>query len=321
LLASQTSHPDPLVVALREKARTGGPGLTDPRVVAAGDRWRAVDIVCTAGPSDRPYEERQPFASVSLVLSGTFTYRNERGPTLLSAGSLLLVDAQRPFECSHRHGEGDRCLSFQFETALLEEIVAGAGVSRLGFEQDRVPPLRILAPLLARAERAIDHPDAMEEIAFELAGAALELAGMMRRAGAPRAMQHAGRIASLLREIEKRSADPLSLGDLARAARLSPYHFLRTFKALTGVTPHQWLLRVRLREAARRLTATREAVTDIALDVGFEDLSNFVRSFHAEFGRPPLRYRQQNGEGRGRTRGGADTRPFPPAGATESEAT
>ena len=278
--------------------------MTDPRVVAAGDGWRVVDIVCTAGPGDRPYEERQPFASVSLVLGGTFTYRNERGPALLSAGSLLLVDAQRPFECSHKHGEGDRCLSFQFEAALLERIVADAGVSRLGFEHDRVPPLRPLAPLLARAERAIDHPDAIGEIAFELVGAALEVAGTTRRTGAPPATRHSARIAPLLRELEQRSAGPLSLHDLARAARLSPYHFLRTFKAVTGVTPHQWLLRARLRDAARRLTATRDAVTDIALDVGFEDLSNFIRSFRAEFGLSPLRYRQRNGlrrQKRGRT--------------------
>ena len=72
---------------------------------------------------------------------------------------------------------------------------------------------------------------------------------------------------------------------------MSPYHFLRTFKRVTGVTPHQWLLRARLREAARRLAASRAPVTDIALDVGFEDLSNFMRSFRAEFGVSPRRYR------------------------------
>ena len=57
------------------------------------------------------------------------------------------------------------------------------------------------------------------------------------------------------------------------------------------MTPHQWLMRARLREAARRLGDTREPVTGIALDAGFEDLSNFIRSFHAEFGVSPQRYR------------------------------
>ena len=72
---------------------------------------------------------------------------------------------------------------------------------------------------------------------------------------------------------------------------MSPYHFLRTFKAVTGITPHQWLLRARLREAAQRLAMSRAGVTAIALDVGFDDLSNFIRSFRAEFGFSPRQYR------------------------------
>jgi AraC-like DNA-binding protein len=74
-------------------------------------------------------------------------------------------------------------------------------------------------------------------------------------------------------------------------AQLSPYHFLRTFRAVTGVTPHQWLLRARLRDAAEQLATTRTPVTNVALDVGFDDLSNFTRSFRAEFGTSPRQYR------------------------------
>jgi AraC-like DNA-binding protein len=66
---------------------------------------------------------------------------------------------------------------------------------------------------------------------------------------------------------------------------------LRTFKRVTGITPHQWMLRARLRKAARRLVASRDAITDVALDVGFNDSSNFIRSFRAEFGISPRQYR------------------------------
>jgi len=78
---------------------------------------------------------------------------------------------------------------------------------------------------------------------------------------------------------------------LAHSAGLSPYHFLRIFKGVTGITPHQWLLRARLRKAAHVLVTAAEAVTNIALDVGFEDLSNFIHSFRAEFGVSPRQYR------------------------------
>lgn len=95
----------------------------------------------------------------------------------------------------------------------------------------------------------------------------------------------------VLRYMAAHSAAPHKIAGLARMARLSPYHFLRSFKAATGVTPHQWLLRARLREAAEKLAATHAPVTDIALDVGFEDLSNFTRSFRAEFGASPRQFR------------------------------
>jgi AraC-like DNA-binding protein len=79
-----------------------------------------------------------------------------------------------------------------------------------------------------------------------------------------------------------RSPWPAHLGGTRRQRRVEPYHFLRTFKHVTGVT-HQWLLQA---ACARRqtLAAGRDPVTDIALDVGFGDLSNFMRSFRAEFG-------------------------------------
>jgi AraC family transcriptional regulator len=69
------------------------------------------------------------------------------------------------------------------------------------------------------------------------------------------------------------------------------YHFLRTFERLTGVTPHQYLVRARLREAAIRLSAGPDRILDIALDCGFGDVSNFNRAFRAEFGVNPRAYR------------------------------
>ena len=73
---------------------------------------------------------------------------------------------------------------------------------------------------------------------------------------------------------------------------LSPFHFLRLFSGVLGVTPHQYLVRSRLRHAARRLADDGGSITDIAYDVGFGDLSNFVRTFHRAAGVSPLRFRQ-----------------------------
>ena len=280
------------MVALDRKVRTGGRGTVDGRPVAAGEGWRVVDVVCTSGPADRPFEERQASASVSLVLSGTFVYRSDRGPSLMSPGALLLGNAGQTFECSHQHGEGDRCLSFHFAPELFERLAHDAGAARAEFDRDRLPPLRALAALTVRARTAMEGRGSFEEIALELAGAAVKVAGRTRREVPAAATRDPTRVARVLHQLESRVGEPHALADLARAAGLSPYHFLRTFKRVTGITPHQWLLRARLRVAAQRLVATRDPVTEVALDVGFEDLSNFIRSFRAEFGMSPRRYRR-----------------------------
>jgi AraC-like DNA-binding protein len=71
---------------------------------------------------------------------------------------------------------------------------------------------------------------------------------------------------------------------------MSEFHFLRMFKQVMRVTPHQFILRSRLREAALRLKTTRDEVLQIALNTGFGDLSNFNHAFRAEFGMSPTRY-------------------------------
>jgi len=289
LLSAPAPHPDPLADALRRKRVAGEPGAARTSIVASGDGWRVVDVVCTTGPDDRPYAERQIAMTVSLVLRGTFLYRSARGTSLLSPGALLLGNLGDGFKCSHEHGEGDRCLSFQFDTDYFARLAHDAGAAAPAFSVDRLPANRALAPAVARAAVAADRAAALEELALDVAGAALHAAAPAARTS--RAAPEPARVARVLREVEPRIADRHTLADLAATADMSPYHFLRTFKAVTGTTPHQWLLRARLRDAARRLAGTAEPITAIALDTGFDDLSNFIRTFRAEFGVSPRRYR------------------------------
>jgi AraC-like DNA-binding protein len=280
-----------VAIALDRKARTGRAGGTEGTAVAAGAGWEVRDIVCTSGPADRPFEERHAETSISLVLSGTFVYRSDRGTALMSPGALLLGNAGQRFECAHGHGEGDRCLSFQLDPDLFGRVAHEAGASRAVFAHDRLPPLRPLAPLAARATVALRRPDAFEEVALELAAAAVRLAGPGVRPVPVRTPDPA-RIVRVIRDVESRLAERHTLADMARTAGLGRWHFLRAFKGVTGVTPHQWLLRARLRTAAERLVGGRAPVTEIALDAGFDDLSNFIRTFRAEFGVSPRGYRR-----------------------------
>lgn len=281
---------DPLAVALGRKALNGEAGSADSRMLASGAGWRVVDVLCTSGPGDRPFEERYWSVAISLVLAGTFSYRSAQGSTLMSPGTLLLGNVGSSYECSHEHGQGDRCLSFQFDPGFFEDVANDSNALAARFAHHRVPPLRELAPLNARAALALNDRASFEELAVELAGTVLRLSSGVRDER-PSSARDRARVAAILQHLETNVAEPQNLEALAQMAGLSRYHFLRSFRAVTGVTPHQWLLRARLREAACRLVRDEAPVTEIALDVGFEDLSNFIRSFHSEFGIAPGKYR------------------------------
>ena len=84
----------------------------------------------------------------------------------------------------------------------------------------------------------------------------------------------------------------LCLDDLADAAAMSRYHFLRCFKTHVGSTPYAYLQQVRLQSAASFLRHTSRAITDIALDCGFTSPSRFSHAFQRRFGCTPSTYRR-----------------------------
>ena len=306
--------------ALARRAATGAAACHPTcRVLARGEGWAVQDLICASGPQDPIFEERHGDVTIAMVLAGTFQYRGsarqsfangssaKRGSVksgsangairheLMTPGSLLLGNARQSFEVGHEHAAGDRCLSFQFAPEYFERIASDAGVKKTerGFRVLRLPPLRELSSLIARARAGLEYSadTPWEELSVELAAATVRVErGISSHAdnAPPSAI---ARVTRSVRAIEQRPDGALGLGSLAREAGLSPYHFLRTFERLTGITPHQYVRRARLRDAASRLAMEREKVLDIAYDCGFGDVSNFNRAFRNEFGVSPMTWK------------------------------
>ena len=91
--------------------------------------------------------------------------------------------------------------------------------------------------------------------------------------------------------MDRQFAEPLDIPALARVAHVSEAHFIRTFKATFGETPHRYLQRRRVERAMYLLRATDRSVTDICLDVGFTSLGTFSRTFAGIVGEPPSAHR------------------------------
>ena len=92
--------------------------------------------------------------------------------------------------------------------------------------------------------------------------------------------------------MDRSYAQPLDVATLARVAHVSQSHFIREFRATFGETPHRYLQRRRVERAMFLLRETDRTVTDICLDVGFNSLGTFSRTFRAIVGESPTAYRR-----------------------------
>lgn len=248
------------------------------------------DFRCTAGPGDKPFAEEHRCHSISYVRKGSFGLHCRGRFNELVAGSMLIGHPGDEYTCTHEHVCGDECLSF----FLGDELVESVGGSKAIWQIGAAPPLPELVVLGGLAQAAADGNSdiGLDEIGQLLANRFVEVvSGKPRKAG-PDAARDRRRAVETALWIDAHSHRAITLEDAAGQAGISPFHFLRLFSEVLGVTPHQYLVRSRLRHAARRLADDDSPVTDIAYDVGFADLSNFVRTFHRAAGTSPLKFRQ-----------------------------
>lgn len=194
------------------------------------------------------------------------------------------------YVCSHAHHEcGDECLSFQLTPGFADEI----GLSRDALRVGCAPPLPELMIYgeLAQAAGYDESDIGVDEAALLFVARFLESVSEKSERTALVPVRDRRRAVESAMWIDDNSDRPLDLETTAKAAGVSSFHFLRLFSNVLGVTPHQYLVRARLRHAARLLADNTRSITDIAFDVGFGDLSNFVRTFHRAAGVSPRRFR------------------------------
>ncbi|MBQ1042748.1 MULTISPECIES: helix-turn-helix domain-containing protein [unclassified Micromonospora] len=109
-----------------------------------------------------------------------------------------------------------------------------------------------------------------------------------------RAVEESNRAMLRARDAMDRAyAQPLDIAALARIAHVSEAHFIRTFRATFGETPHRYLQRRRVERAMALLLETDRDVTDICLAVGFNSLGTFSRTFHGIVGESPSAFRRR----------------------------
>jgi AraC-like DNA-binding protein len=259
------------------------------RVLLSRPGLTVVDYRCEAGIGDEPFPEVHDRFSVAYVRKGSFGYRARGEAYELVAGGLLVGYPGDEYVCTHEHAEADECLSFHMDDELAEQI----GPPR-AWKVGGVPPLAETMVLGELAQSAASGASdvGLDEVGFLLVSRFVEAATGLKRETASVATQDRRRAVDAALFLEANADSEVGLEDAARETGLSPFHFLRTFSKVLGVTPHQYLVRTRLRRAARLLADGALPITDVALEAGFHDLSNFIRTFRRAAGVSPREFRK-----------------------------
>ena len=246
---------------------------------------------CSAGPADRPFAEVHRRHSLSYVRRGSFGCRTLGAEHELVAGAVMVGRPGQEYTATHEHhGCGDECLS----VVLSPELAEFFGREKSIWELARVPPLPELMVLGELAQAAAEGASGVgvDEAAMLFAGKVAQVASQRGNEFLRSKKTDRRRAVEAALWLEANASEPVGLEHAAREAGLSPFHFLRLFARVLGVTPHQYLVRTRLRRAAKLLSQETIPITAVALDVGFADLSNFVRTFRRAAGVSPRGFRR-----------------------------
>ncbi|HEV3467851.1 MAG TPA: AraC family transcriptional regulator [Pyrinomonadaceae bacterium] len=250
-----------------------------------------------------PQEEAASEYSVNFVERGSYFLQVGRRRWEMSATLVFVTRPGAVFRCRHRdETPTDVSFSVCYDAAFVRDVWRHGGAGRAASPLNVAPLTNRLAYLQMRLRRAADSRE--EVLAAETLAGELLLAlsqggpGKVNRPYQARLFAwYAERVEAARALMDSQYASPHSLSSLARFTGMSPFHFSRVFRELTGTPPHRYLLGVRMARAAERLR-DGAGVTETCFAAGFTNLSHFTRLFRRTFGAPPSRF-----PGKGTARG------------------
>lgn len=258
--------------------------------------------VATAGYYEHSDAEH-PGLELCFASNGTRHQRRFRGRSwVVTDGSLMVFNARERHveECSANPDLRD-LRAVIIHTGFVDDLLSDVRMDtdELVFDDALIRPTPVLQAALAALFSAAATPGtsrvaidcALTELVIELTtglehGASAELRTLVGRGYYP------GPVARAQRALRDGMASPdLDLQGVASLAGLSKFHFVRAFREKTGITPIQYLNRLRVDVAKQKLRSGALAVTEIAFDVGFADISAFNKAFKRHAGTSPTQYR------------------------------
>ena len=231
--------------------------------------------------------------AVGVVEKGSMSCYCRSSTHVLPFGTILLLN---PGEV-HAPGPADsggwsfRVFFFEDETFSARSKDIARKVLRFSepFVEDRC-----LSRQLLRLHRKLETHAGALDLESSILGVFEQLARKCARVSAQndRSCIEKSKIKAVKDYVHAYYGQDITLEDLAAVAQFSPYHLLRSFRSSIGITPHAYLIQVRVEEGKRLLKAGN-SISDVSITVGFTDQSHFTRHFKRIMGVTPGQYRPQ----------------------------
>jgi len=235
-----------------------------------------------------------------FLLDGKLTYESEGSSNNLALEHSLLFEPGKPVSANAHNAE---LLMITFSPAFIIDYAVRArlvsGTSSLTFNSSVVHNDSRLTRLLTDVAHELGHEEAGKEIIIsalteQVAVHLLRRYSGMRRSGELE-LSRVGlvdrRIRRAVEFMQAHLEHDLPLKDIAAASYLSPFHFARLFKKLTGTTPHAYLASLRGTSAKALLAETDLSITEISSRVGYASPSHFTKAFRQATGLTPRAFR------------------------------
>lgn len=256
--------------------------------------YRLADLRCAPGPDAWRAEGLYSESGVALVLSGVFEFASQGRAGTAVPGAFVFANKGEEFSCQHLHKDGNRRTVIFFSGDFLDAVAGDLSLSKARFPSGPAPPSP-LTPRVSGFMHRIAHNNCdSDEAALAIAGTGLQ-AGLGTSTSDVVCAAERRRIVDVVRHINARFAEPCTLDALAAVAGMGRFRFARRFRTVTGETANQYVLHRRLSAAAGLLLGSRRTVSEIAYDVGFNDLSYFYLRFKNAFGSAPGLWRRLQG--------------------------
>jgi AraC-like DNA-binding protein len=246
----------------------GVPRIRITPVVATRD-VSAIRALCDGCDPARSCDEHSSETSLWLVTTGVFELRDSAGRHVIDPTQAIVMPKHHMMQIRHPSGP-DTCVVFR---GPIVDALAAHG-ARL---------VRISTTQIAQIAAALDDRDG------------LALAEALSHLSPNNAVPDRDLSAAIERTLRARSAESISLEELAATTGYSVFHTCRVFRRTTGYTIHGFRRELRLRHALARILESGESLTDIAVITGFASQSHLTNLFRARFGITPGKARTRDG--------------------------